>query len=463
MSKAYHRISDQAVSAKAEPGVAALANGQTQEEVGRLRAEIHAMRLENQQLRMDLDRFRDPYYIVRHMIRTGWSEALYNVRHTRLRLWRLWHPVNSAGYGSGFRPHRAQISRSLQLQRPRVLHVIANFHLGGSSRLVVDLMERLEHRFQQQVIVRDLPPAPAYLGIRLDQFERLTSPRPVFSYLRRFKPAIVHVHYLGHHNSEYSELDWKWYNNVFLAAEHYGCRLIENVNIPVPPYVSGDVGRYVYVSDRVRQEFACDHCPNTTIYPGSDLQAFSRKAAAIPDDCIGMVYRLERDKLTARSIDVFIEVVRRRPSTRVLIIGGGRYLESYQRTVEDAGLRDAFTFTGYISYGELPAVYEKMCVFVAPVARESFGQVVPFAMGMRIPVVGYNVGALPEILGDDSLLAPPGESGTLAEIVLALLNDRERRIQIGRNNHRRAQQLFGVEAMCNRYSDLYDELLTDAH
>ena len=39
-----------------------------------------------------------------------------------------------------------------------------------------------------------------------------------------------------------------------------------------------------------------------------------------------------------------------------------------------------------------------MAAFVAPVHSESFGHVSVFAMGMELPVAGYNVGALEEIL-----------------------------------------------------------------
>ena len=285
----------------------------------------------------------------------------------------------------------------------------------------------------------------------------------MLSSLKKFGPDIIHIHYLGHHHNSYSELDWKWYNQVFQAAEAYGCKIIENVNIPIEPYISDAVSCYVYVSDYVKHQFGRLAGRNMTIYPGSDFTLFSRRIGTdLPGNCLGMVYRLEADKLSEHSIDVFVRVIQRRPETRALIVGGGCYLETYRNAVQEAGVGHAFTFTGYVSYEQLRSLYEQMSIFVAPVHTESFGQVSPFAMHMGIPVVGYNVGALEEIVGDRGFLAPPGESEALADIIIKLFDDPERRRRIGAINRQRAEQRFSVEAMIKSYAALYDEMIQTA-
>jgi glycosyltransferase involved in cell wall biosynthesis len=220
------------------------------------------------------------------------------------------------------------------------------------------------------------------------------------------------------------------------------------------------VARYIFVSDYVRTRFGFSEVPNLTIYPGSDLALFTRShGSAPPDNCVGMAYRLEADKLDERANEVFIILARRRPGTRALIIGGGRFLDGYRRRVERASVADAVEFTGYVAYDRLAALYRRLSVFVAPVHTESFGQVTPFAMSMGLPVAGYRVGALGEILSDESLLAPPGDAGALADIGIGLLDDRARRLDIGRANRARALEFFSVERMIERYAAVYDEVL----
>jgi len=101
-----------------------------------------------------------------------------------------------------------------------------------------------------------------------------------------------------------------------------------------------------------------------------------------------------------------------------------------------------------------------MSVFVAPVHAESFGQVSPFAMGVGRPVAGYAVGASPEITGDLGVLAPPGDVFCLSEIVVHLLDDRERRVRLGALNRQRTLERFSIESMIRAYATLYDSLLS---
>jgi glycosyltransferase involved in cell wall biosynthesis len=354
------------------------------------------------------------------------------------------------------RPYEVRVMGSYSADRPRVVHALANFYLGGSSRLVVDLLEHLSHQYEQEVITKVQPDPPSYTGVPVHEFrfdESTQVAQRVFRFLCEFKPSICHIHYWG-------ESDRPWYEAVMKAAEQFGCQVIENINTPVAPYWGEAIARYVYVSDYVLETFGQRNEKSLTIYPGSDLSLFVRNDMRdVPDDCIGMVYRLEDDKLTEQSIDVFIKVAKRRPSTRVLMVGGGRFLKSYKKAVRSHGVMKAFQFTGYVAYEDLPELYQGMSIFVAPVWKESFGHVSVLAMNCGIPVVGYNVGALAEIIGGRDLLAPPGDSDRLADIVVELLQDREKRLSIGRANQKRAQALFSVQAMVTSYGELYESVL----
>jgi glycosyltransferase involved in cell wall biosynthesis len=351
----------------------------------------------------------------------------------------------------GFEAHKVQIMNPVQANRPRILHALANFMTGGSSRLVVDLIEHLGHQYEQEVITSHSPNPPCYTGLVLHE---LKSGKRIADYFHEFQPVLVHVHYWG-------ECDKEWYEQVFSAAGKYGCKIIENINTPVEPFFSEQVDSYVYVSDYVLKKYRRNGDKSLTIHPGSNFNIFTRQddIANIPDDCIGMVYRLEPDKLNEQSIDAFIKVAQRRPETKVVIVGGGTFLEPYRNAAITSGVMNSFTFTGYVSYQDLPKLYEQMSIFVAPVWKESFGQVSPFAMNMGIPVVGYDTGALSEIIGDQTLLAPQGDSDRLAEIIIDLLGNREKRLSIGRTNRDRAQALFSDEMMVKKYKELYEKLI----
>ncbi|CAN5247742.1 hypothetical protein BH24GEM2_BH24GEM2_01650 [soil metagenome] len=415
-----------------------------------LRLELDAVRMENQKLRTRWGRLSEPRYLL-------WTVARLAAKRLSAGFGRRRDArgTGTSAFGPNFVPYRVRQLHSPEAGRPRVLHAVGNFYTGGSARLVVDLIEHLGHRFDQEVIARDVPPTPCYEGVRLHPQPYFRDQRDALALLKRMRPELLHVHFLGRGNP-----DWHWCQNLIDAAGEYGCKVVENVNIPVAPYIGEAVSHYVFVSDYVLRRFGRLDTRNVTIYPGSDLQTFSRAGdTPPPDDVVGMVCRLEPDKLDLTSISVFIEVVRHRPGTRALIVGGGRLLPHYRKAVEDAGVQAAVTFTDYVAYEDLPAHYARMSVFVSPVHTESFGHVSPLAMAMHLPVVAYAVGALPEIVGDPSLLAPPTDHVRLAEIIIHLLDNRPRRLAIGEANRRRAAELFSVEAMIQKTADIYEELL----
>lgn len=438
-------------SSGADPGP-----GRGARDRGDIRRRIERLRRESQRAHSLLARHEDPAFLLRRLV----SETLRWTSDLARGFLAGRGPGSrpaAGGSGQSSEPCRIRIRQPLETGRPGILHAVANVATGGSARLVADLFEHLGHSYRQEVLTRDLASGVGYEGWPLHHRPSFRHPGQVADLLRRTSTEILHVHFLGHHGNAYADRDWRWYDAVFCGARRAGCAVVQNINVPVEPYVDEAVDRYVYVSDYVRSRFGVPDAPEVTLHPGSDLDLFSRDAEP-PDDCIGMVYRLERDKLDEEAVDALIEAIRRRPGTRALVVGGGSLLRTYRERVAAAGVSDAFTFTGYVPFEELPGLYRRMSVFVAPVHTESFGQVVPFAMGMELPVVGYNVGGLPELLGNAAHLAPPGDAVGLAARILRMLEDRGERLRIGALNRKRAVERFSLPAMIRGYAQLYDDL-----
>jgi glycosyltransferase involved in cell wall biosynthesis len=336
---------------------------------------------------------------------------------------------------------------------PKVLHVIPNVFVGGSTQLIIDIVEHLSDVFQHEVVTSALWPAGQHVGLTAHHVT-LSNMQTLQTLLSKMQPDLVHIHYWG-------LTDNPWYWAVMEQLEKFPMLpIVENVNTPVDPLISPRINRYVFVSKYVRTEFGSNLPGELTsiIYPGIDLDRFSHPYdGEDAENAVGMVYRLENDKLTIHAIDLFIEVVKRRPRTRVYIVGGGSFLEPWINKTAEQGVRQNFRFTGYVPYEELPEWYNRFSVFIAPVWKESFGQVAPFAMSKQIVVAGYRIGALPEIAGSDDFFGTGVED--TAKIIVDLLEDMERRSNIGRENQKRARSLFSVGAMVSAYERLYREVL----
>jgi glycosyltransferase involved in cell wall biosynthesis len=334
--------------------------------------------------------------------------------------------------------------------RPRLLHIIPNVFVGGSTQLVVDLHEHLGHAYDMEVLTAALPPGGPHRGMRIHRLG-LDEPTDRFGgIIDAVAPDFVHVHYWG-------STDDCWYAPAFQAVLARGIPVIQNVNTPVAPFKDSRIAATVCVSRYVRDTFAAGLENVSVIHPGIDLDRFALRSPPPADagDTVVMVYRLDRDKLDADCLDGAIEAVRLRPQTRFIIVGEGPLLPILAARVRRAGCRANFDFRGAVPYRELAGLYAQARVFLAPVARESFGQVVPFAMAMGLAVVGNRVGALPEILGSAETL---GRDATETGALLArILDDEAMLARLGQANRERARA-FSIEAMIDGYAALYAEV-----
>ena len=341
----------------------------------------------------------------------------------------------------------------------KIIHVNGNFTIGGTSQLIVDIIERTSDQYAHKIIVPELPDPVPYQPLAIYSFS-VQQMSELFEFLKKERPALVHLHYWIRQMHRYKSFAI-WYQTVFKICEELKLKVIQNINVPTTPFLSPSVVHNVFVSKYVKEQFNHSSVPASVIYPGSDFSHFKNEdITALPNNSIGMVYRLDPDKLNAEAIEVFIAVVKKRPGTQCYIIGDGHYFEYYKKRVAEEKLNKNFVFTGFVSYKALPDLYKKISVFVAPVHDESFGQVTPFAMSMGLAIAGYDIGALSEIIGNKDTLAEYGNVSKLADIIIALMENPQKRIAIGQENKERATTHFSVESMIDQYIKLYNSVLS---
>jgi phosphatidylinositol alpha-mannosyltransferase len=203
----------------------------------------------------------------------------------------------------------------------------------------------------------------------------------------------------------------------------------------------------IAVSEAARRTVA-QHFPGPyRIVPnGVDINAFRTNGSPPPVFSSGRhhilsVGRLEARKGTHHLIRAMAEVQRRRPDTRIVVIGDGperRGLAGLARSLSvDAA------FVGPVSDAELPAYMHAADILCSPaVGGESFGLVVLEGMACGKPIVASRIEAYETLVkaGDCGLLVPPGEAGALAAAILTLLADRPLREILGRRGAHAAHQ-----------------------
>jgi glycosyltransferase involved in cell wall biosynthesis len=100
-------------------------------------------------------------------------------------------------------------------------------------------------------------------------------------------------------------------------------------------------------------------------------------------------------------------------------------------------------------------------VLVVPSLQDNLPNVVLEAMACGLPVVGFAVGGIPEMVRDGrtGLLAPPGDGAALTEAMRAVLTDPARARAMGEEARQVALAEYSLEGQARSYVRLYERLL----
>lgn len=161
-------------------------------------------------------------------------------------------------------------------------------------------------------------------------------------------------------------------------------------------------------------------------------------------------------------LEALAELRRTRPSLRLTVIGQPGARSQTATRVRRLGLEDAVHFTGRVEAEAIARAYAESTVAVVPSLYEGFGFPAGEAMACEVPVVATTAGALPEVVGRDGragLLVEPGSAPALAAAIGALLDQPERRREMGIAGRKRVLSAFTWRRACERTVEAYREAM----
>jgi UDP-glucose:tetrahydrobiopterin glucosyltransferase len=148
-----------------------------------------------------------------------------------------------------------------------------------------------------------------------------------------------------------------------------------------------------------------------------------------------------------KGVDVAIDACRR-AGLPLVVAGEGSELEALRERAGGSDVR----FAGRVDDAALQELRAGAAIALAPSrSAETFGLSVAEAMAAALPVAASRVGALPELLGPEALVAP-GDAQALARAVSRLAGDRA----AGRRNLERVRAVCAPEVVAEGLRRAYD-------
>jgi N-acetyl-alpha-D-glucosaminyl L-malate synthase BshA len=154
-------------------------------------------------------------------------------------------------------------------------------------------------------------------------------------------------------------------------------------------------------------------------------------------------------------------LVQKEIPARLLLIGDGPEASGALELVGQLGLSDKVTYLG--SRSDVEDILPVADLFLIPTNTESFGLASLEALSCGVPVIGTNLGGLPEVVldGECGYLEKLGEVEAMAGKALKLLRDEDLLNQFKESARRRAVDLFDAERMVPKYERFYERILAE--
>lgn len=197
---------------------------------------------------------------------------------------------------------------------------------------------------------------------------------------------------------------------------------------------------------------------------GVDVEHYGRDVEPLPEFMDGklnvlFVGRPEKRKGLRYLIRAFVGVQRVLPESRLIVVGAGRF-DRYESAVRNARLHDV-VFRSHVPFAELPRYHHSAHVFCAPnTGFESFGLVLLEAMAAGLPIVASNIDAFAAVVthGVEGLLVRPEDPQALADAIIELLRDPDRRARMGARGRDRAQ-FYSWDRVSQQVLSYYERLI----
>ncbi len=209
--------------------------------------------------------------------------------------------------------------------------------------------------------------------------------------------------------------------------------------LPISRGLARDLVRFGFPPDRVRV------VPNAVRVP-AEVPESARAALAIPRDAGVLMYagRLVEEK----GVQNVIRAMPALPGTTLLVIGRGRHEAALRAEATALGLGARARFLGAITNEALGPYYAAAdVVIMAGVFYEALGRMLMEASAHGVPVIGTNVGGVPDVIEDgrNGFLLESQEREELCGRIRAILDSPDRAREMGAYGRAKMARDFSPE------------------
>jgi N-acetyl-alpha-D-glucosaminyl L-malate synthase BshA len=203
-----------------------------------------------------------------------------------------------------------------------------------------------------------------------------------------------------------------------------------------------------------------DHFAPAAVRDRSILHSLFDDGAGGPEREGPILFHVSNFRAVKRTPDLIevLQRLRRHVPARLVLVGDGPQRADLAQRAHQLDLSREVCFLG-----QRPDFAAQLCHadgFLLPSESESFGVAALEALSAGVPVFGYRVGGLPEVVTDEvGVLVEPFDVDALTRAVLEVVSDPARSRALGRAGRQRALDHFRREPAVERYEAYFRRVL----
>jgi glycosyltransferase involved in cell wall biosynthesis len=163
-------------------------------------------------------------------------------------------------------------------------------------------------------------------------------------------------------------------------------------------------------------------------------------------------------------LDLAKAVLDLRGEWRLVVVGDGPERQAVGETLAAAGNAHRLELKGLVDRDNVAPLMREFDVLVLPSRtmpplREQFGLVLAEAMLSGVAALGSDSGAIPEVIGEPTLIFPEGDQRSLVERLQFLMDHPQERQKLAGRGRDRALRLYSASALADQTYELYCEMV----
>src|SRR3989344_7426316 len=202
-------------------------------------------------------------------------------------------------------------------------------------------------------------------------------------------------------------------------------------------------------------------CPIEVVPNGVDLERFKIKDPRLKSKNIRFVITASR-LVKKNGVEDLVRAMKFLPENiHLLVAGEGELENSLKQLVGGLHLNERVRFLGKLDHEQLSGHFESSEIFCRPSLSEGLGNAFLEAMAMGVPIIGTNVGGIPDFLQDGitGLACKVRNPDDIAKKISRILADEGLRRLLGENGRKLVHERYDWDFIAQKFGATYNPLI----